>query len=734
MIRRSIRSAGEGPPSSPPSEAGLFARWARFAVRRRGRVLGGWVVAIALLVALSSTLGGEFVNEFTIPDTESQRAVDLLEERFPAQAGDSATLVVQAEAGIADPATRPRVEALLAQVAELPEVAGVVSPFTNPAAISADGTVAYATVQYETTAIAVETESVAELTDLVARSAGEGLRVEVGGQIVAANEEAPQGQSELIGIAAAMVILLVAFGSVVAMGLPIATALLGLLAGFLGISLATRALDISTFTPALAAMIGIGVGIDYALFIVTRYREGLHAGMSVEEAVVRAIDSSGRAVAFAGGVVAIALLGLIAIGIPTFSAMGTATAIVVVFSLLVALTLLPALLGFAGHRIDRWRVPGFHTAGHGGRASVWYRWSRQVQRRPLPYLLLSAGLLLVLTIPVLDLRLGFSDAGNGSTALHSRRAYDLLTAGFGPGFNGPLVVAVEQTGGVDPATLRRLTETLRQTPGVAAVNQPVTNEAGDTAIVAVVPTTSPQDERTPALVKHLRRDVVPPTLEGSGANAYIAGATASLIDTGARFADRLPAFFAVVIGLSFLLLAMAFRSILIPLKAALMNLLSIGATFGVLVAVFQWGWLGIAREGPIESFLPMMLFAILFGLSMDYEMFLLSRIREDYVRTGNTGDAVAHGLSATARVITAAAAIMVAVFLSFGLSAERSTREFGLGLAIAVFIDATIVRLVLVPSTMELLGRWNWWWPSWLDRLVPRLNVEGAPVPAAEAD
>jgi RND superfamily putative drug exporter len=734
VTERSIQSQTKGTYSSSSGD-GLFARWARFAVRRRRRVLGGWVVAIALLVVLSSALGGSFVNDFTVPDTESQRAADLLEQRFPAQAGDNATLVVQADAGIADPAIKTRVEALLAQVAELPEVTGVVSPFENPTAISADGTIAYATIQYDKTAIDVDDANISKLTDLVDRSAGDGLRVEVGGQIVSANEEAPQGQSEMIGIAAAVIILLIAFGSVVAMGLPIATALFGLLAGFLGISLATSVLDISTFTPAFAAMIGIGVGIDYSLFIVTRFREGLHAGLTVEDAVARAIDSSGRAVAFAGTVVAIALLGLFAIGIPALSALGTAAAIVVVFCVLVALTLLPALLGFAGHRIDRWRIPGLHTVGHGGRESVWYRWSRQVQGKPLRYLLASAVLLLALTIPVLDLRLGFSDAGNNPASLHSRRAYDLLATGFGPGFNGPLIVVVEQDGGIAPETLQRLTGAMRQSSGVAKVDQPIINPTGDTAVISVIPTTSPQDAQTPKLVKRLRDDVIPPTLNGTGGNAYVAGATASLIDTGNKFSARLPYFFAIVIGLSFLLLTMAFRSIVIPLKAALMNLLSIGATFGLLVAVFQWGWLGIAKEGPIESFLPMMLFAILFGLSMDYEMFLLSRIREDYVRTGDTGDAVAHGLSATARVIAAAAAIMVAVFLSFGLSAERSTREFGLGLATAVFIDATIVRLVLVPSTMELLGRWNWWWPSWLDRLMPRLNIEGARVSsAAEGD
>jgi RND superfamily putative drug exporter len=459
------------------------------------------------------------------------------------------------------------------------------------------------------------------------------------------------------------------------------------------------------------------------------------SGLSVEDAVVRAVDTAGRAVAFAGVVVAIALLGLFAIGIPFIAALGLAAAIVVVASVAVALTLLPALLGYVGRHIDRWRIPGLHASAHDSKNTFWYRWSLQIQRRPWPYLIASAALLLILTVPILDLRLGFADDGNQSTELHTRRAYDLLVEGFGPGFNGPFILAVEREGGLDASQLQSLADTLRDVPGVAAVSPAITNQTGDTAVISVIPTTSPQDAETPDLVKYLRSAVLPPALNGTGMHVYVGGPTAAFIDVGDKIADRMPIFFAIVIGLSIILLAAVFRSVVIPIKAALMNLLSIGATYGVMVAVFQWGWgkelFGIAQTGPIESFLPMMLFAILFGLSMDYEVFLLSRIREEYLQTGKSGQAVAHGLSVSARVIAAAAAIMVVVFLSFVLGDLRVIKEFGLGLAVAIFVDATVVRLVLVPATMELLGDLNWWFPRWLDRLLPKLNVEGGGATAA---
>lgn len=722
--------------SPAPQPVGALARWARFAVRRRGRVLLGFVGAVIVLGVLAGTVGGDYANSFTIPGAEAQKATDLLEERFPSQAGDSATVVIQTDAGVDDPAIKQKISDLLTQAAAIPEVSAIVSPYDNPAAISADRKIAYATVTYDKPASEVELDNAKAILTLVDDASETGFRVEVGGQIAATAEQAnPFGATELIGVAAAIVILLIAFGSVIAMGLPIATALAGLIAGFLGIALSTAVFDMSDFTPGFAAMIGLGVGIDYALFVVTRFRESLGHGRSVEDAIVHAIDTSGRAVIFAGTVVAIALLGLFAIGIPFIAALGLAAAIVVVFSVIVAITLLPALLGYLGKHIDRWRIPGLHASAHESKNTVWYRWSLQIQRRPWTYLIASAAVLIALALPVVDLQLGFSDDGNLPEELHNRRAYDLLSEGFGPGFNGPFILAIESDSAIDAAQLETLSDTIRQVPGVAAVAPAAINQTGDAAVISVIPTTSPQDERTPDLLNHLRDDVIPQGTAGSDMTVYVGGATAAFVDIGDKINSRMPIFFAIVIGLSILLLAAVFRSVVVPIKAALMNLLSIGATYGVIVAVFQWGWgmdlFGIAKTGPIESFLPMFLFAILFGLSMDYEVFLLSRIREDYLHTRNAGEAVAHGLSVTARVIAAAAAIMVCVFLSFVLGDDRIIKEFGLGLAVAVFVDATVVRLVLVPSTMELLGEWNWWFPRWLDRILPRLNVEGTVTPAA---
>ena len=714
--------------TSTASSDGLLARWARFAVRRRRTVLAGWLVFLVALGGLSATAGGDLADQFTIPGTESQAAVDLLQNRFPAQAGDTAQLVVRAPAGVADPAARARIESLLTEVAALPSVVGVDSPYDNPAAISADGTIAYATIQYEDLAFAIPLADIDRLIALVDAAGGDGLTVEAGGQIVIQGEMEPPSESSALAIAAAIVVLLIAFGSVVAMGLPIVTALAGLMAGFLGIGLAAAVVDIASFTPAVAAMIGLGVGIDYALFIVSRYREALAGGRGVADAVAVAMDTAGRSVAFAGSVVVIALLGLVAIGLPFVTAFAIAASLMVAFSVLVALTLLPALLGFAGTKVDRLRVPGIRVSAN-PESSLGYRISGLIGRAPLAVAVGAAAVLLLLAAPLLDLRLGFPDSGATPERFHSRRAYDLLTAGFGPGFNGPLLVALEGDGALDLARVDTLRAAVAGTAGVAEVAPAVVNAAGDTAVVTIVPTTSPQDARTTDLVETLRRDVVPAALADSGLRAHVGGATAATIDVDDRMASRTPVFIAIVVGLSFLLLTTVFRSPVIAFKAAMMNLLSIGAAYGVVIAVFQWGWgadlLGVEETGPIASFVPMFLFAILFGLSMDYEVFLLSRIREAYLRTGDTRRAVADGLGVTARVITAAAAVMVVVFLSFLLVDDAISKQFGVGLATAVLVDATIVRLLLVPATMELLGAWNWWFPTWLDRLVPRLNIEG---------
>jgi putative drug exporter of the RND superfamily len=718
------------------ASGGVLARWARVAVRRRRLVLAAWLAALALIIGFGVRFGGSFDSSFSIPGTESQAAFDLLTERFPQRAGDSATLVFQADGGVTAPDARPQIESVLAQAAALPGVVEVQSPFGpgGERQIAPDGRIAYAVLQYGEQSNAIPAGHVERLLDLVDESSTPAVTVEAGGQVVQFNEQEPPGTSELIGVVAAVFILLIAFGSVVAMGLPITTAIVGLLTSVMLILISTRFLGLPVFAPQFAAMIGLGVGIDYALLVVTRYRESLGRGNAPEEAVVEAVSTAGRSVLFAGAVVVIALLGMLAIGIPFIGALGIAGAIVVSLAVVVALTLLPALLAFAGRAIDRWSIPWLHADESDSRSGIWYRFSLQIQRRPWLWALSSFAVLLALALPALRINLGFSDAGNGSDVLHSRRAYDLLAQGFGPGFNGPLTVVLDTraAGEGAEATVARAREAVAAAPGVVQVSPPIPSPGGDTALLLVYPATSPQDEATADLIHTLRDGTLPAAVGGSGVRAYVAGPVAAFIDIGDRITERMPVFFGAVIGLSFLLLMVVFRSLLVPLKAAVMNLLSIGAAYGVLVLVFQEGvgagLIGV-KEGPIEVFLPMMLFAILFGLSMDYEVFLISRIREEYLHSRNNADSVAHGLSVTARVITAAAAIMVAVFISFVLGPQRVIKEFGIGLATAIFIDATIVRLILVPATMALLGDANWWLPRWLDRALPHLDLEG-PAPA----
>ncbi|HRA47600.1 MAG TPA: MMPL family transporter, partial [Thermomicrobiales bacterium] len=491
-----------------------------------------------------------------------------------------------------------------------------------------------------------------------------------------------------------------------------------------------RFMDIASFTPTIAAMVGLGVGVDYALFIVTRYRESVHSGMSVNRSVAKSMDTSGRAVMFAGIVVVIAMLGLVAIGLPFITAYAIAASLVISLTIISALTLLPALLALTGKRIDKWGIKRFQVTAADVNDTVGAKLGRRIQKTPWAFAICSAAFLMVLALPVFSVKLGFNDAGANPPSTHTRRAYDLLEKGFGPGFNAPFLIAIEKSGGLDPAMLDTLETQLKATEGVVFVAPPTLNEAGDTAVITIIPAYRLTDSKAADLVDTIRDDILPPLTAGTGANAHVGGITASFIDVVEVMVSRTPYFFLIVVGLSFLLLATVFRSIAIAIKAAVMNLLSIGAAFGVIVAAFQWGWLKPVLGGsdgqPIIAFMPMFLFSILFGLSMDYEVFLLSRIREAWVHGKSTPDAVVEGLGVTARVITAAAAIMIVVFLSFVFIPDPITRQFGVGLATAIFLDATIVRLILVPATMELLGDWNWWFPSWLDRILPRINVEGS--------
>jgi RND superfamily putative drug exporter len=719
-----------------PMSAFLF-RLGRSSARHPFRVLGLWLVAAVAVVALQGAAGGQFDNSSRVPGVESQHAADVLNNRFPSQSGQSARIVLHTDNGRLDDADHAAVVAhARAQLASGHDVAGVTDPFAvQSVAVSADGQTAYLDVTY-----ALDKLSAAQLDDATAvtdAARAGGVDVELTGSLAQLAQETPS--SELIGVGVAIIVLLVAFGSVVAMGLPIATALMGIFVGAAAVGVLSAFMNVPEFSLILCAMIGLGVGIDYALFIVTRHRQHLHDGMSVEDSAGTAVATAGQAVLFAGTTVVIAILGLFLAGLPAISSMGAAVALVVTISMAAAITLLPGLLGLAGTKIDKLSI---HRKKHVAKPvdeTVSGRWAHHVGSHPVRYALVSLGALCAIAIPALSMRIGTPDDGNAPTGTTQRTAYDQLADGFGRGFNGPIQVVVEVPASADRAVVERVHDALQADPGVAAVTAPVFNAAGDTAVLTANPTTAPQDERTDQLVRHLRSDVLPATVSGTEVKVSLTG-QAMVTDLTDRITSRLPIFIAAVVAMSFLLLMVVFRSILVPLKAALMNLLSIAAAYGVLVAVFQWGWgaslIGLHSTMPINPFLPLIMFAILFGLSMDYEVFLLSRVREEYVATGDNHEAVVRGLSSTARVITSAALIMISVFGAFVLGGDPNGKLFGVGLSVAVFLDATLVRMVLVPATMSLLGRANWWLPGWLDRILPHLDLEGAPkqTPSVDAE
>jgi putative drug exporter of the RND superfamily len=712
----------------------MLRRLATFSYRRRRWVVLAWIVAVIGLTIVAGKVGDDFAESFSVKGTDSSKAQDLLQATFPQRAGDSGQLVVEAPGGVDQAVVRARVEDAIARIAKVPHVTGVTSPYDAAGVrqVAPGKRIAYVDIQFAERAQAVP-QATADEIQAIARVGQhvDGATFETGGRMFQASGFG--GSSELIGIVAAILILLIAFGSVLAMGLPIVTAIAGIAGGFAIVALLSNVMVMPEFTTQLAAMIGLGVGIDYALFIVTRYRQGLHDGLGPQRAVELSIDTAGRAVLFAGATVVISLCGLFLMGVDFIRGLGAGAAVTVLVMMLASVTLVPAMLGFTGRNIDRLRIPGLHRRENTTRQNIWFRWSRTVQRRPWTAALCGLAVLLVLALPFLSLRDGFSDTGNNPTSDSTRRAYDLLSRGFGPGFNGPLVVAARTREG--PQSLSELARVLPTVRGVAQASPVIANDSGRAAVIRVIPTTAPQDERTSELIQRLRDHVIPRATHGANTTVYVGGITASGKDVSDTLSSRLPIFIGGVLALSFVLLLLVFRSVIVPLKAVVMNLLSIGAAYGVIVAIFQWGWLaaplGIHGTGPIEPFLPMMLFAIVFGLSMDYEVFLLSRIREEYDRSGDNALAVADGLAATARVITAAAAIMITVFASFVLGDLRVIKLFGLGLASAILIDATIVRIVLVPATMELLGDLNWWFPRWL-RWVPQLHVDASPDLEAE--
>ena len=726
----------------------LLARLGRASYRSRGLVSGAWVALLAVVVALLVTVGGSFDDRFTIPGSESQEALDALDAASPGAGGVGAQVVFVAPPGstVADPPVAAAIQDAVTAAAQSPQVAAVVSPFDS-SAISRDGRTALATVQYAVPREGLEAGSLDALQERVAAAEAAGLEVAVGGNAFGTTGVAI-GATEFIGVAVAVLVLVLTFGSVLAAGMNLLTALIGIGVGMGGLLLASNVVTLSSTAPTLALMIGLAVGIDYALFILSRHRTQLAAGMDPEESAARATGTAGSAVVFAGLTVVIALSGLAVVGIPFLTVMGVGAAATVLVAVLVALTLLPALLGFAGDRLAP--RPGSRAARResadareatGGGGSLGTRWTRLVIRRPLVTVLAVLAGLVVLAIPAPQLQLALPDNSTAAPESPERRAYDLISAGFGPGLNGPLVVLVED---LEPATAERTAGavaaavggTPTATPGEfsggldgVAYAAPSVLPDGTAAVVTVIPESGPQDEATNGLVAELR-ELAPDLEEQTGADLAVTGQTAVAIDVSDRLGDALLPFAVVVVGLALLLLLLVFRSVLVPIKAAAGFLLSVGASFGAVVAVFQWGWfsdlLGVPATGPVISFLPVILMAVLFGLAMDYEVFLVSRMREEYVHGAAPRDAVVTGARHAARVVVAAALIMFSVFASFVTIEDVIVKAIAFGLAVGILVDAFLVRMTLVPAVLALLGRAAWWLPRWLDRLLPDLDVEGA--------
>ena len=760
----------------------MLARLARWCVTHKWiTIFAVWVPILVGVNVAAGAAGSAFSTDFTFPDSESAEVIEQLEPVNAEAAGFPGQIVFRYEGdqGVNNPEVKAAMEGLFAQVNEM-EGVSVTSPYTPEGAgqVSPNGTIAFAQINItdrDQTAILEFSEDVQAIGDEIDI---EGLTIEYGGEIFG---EFELPASELYGLIAAMIILILAFGSVLAMGLPIGTAVVGLATGAGLVTLLSHALSMPDFTVQMVAMIGLGVGIDYALFIVQRFREGLEHGHEVDDAIVEAIDTSGRAVLFAGSAVLISLCGMFLMGMAFMNGLAVGAIAGVLMMMAVSVTLLPAFLAISGRRVNdtsraaliavtvfivgsilgvvtanpapflaallialvvyalsflvkSWRKPIPHRAQKPREQQFWFKWSRLVQHRPWPMLAAGVAILVFLTIPLFSIRLGFGDTGNLPETQTARRAYDMVAEGFGPGIGGWTVITVAGPEASDQAALDAFVAELAATEGVAQSPPPFAQQiTPDLAMIQLYPTTSPQDEETTQLVQRLRNEVIP----ASGLDARVGGNAAGTIDFSDYIAGRLPYLIGAVLILSFILLMAVFRSLLVPLKAVILNLMSIGAAYGVLVAVFQWGWgkqlIGVDKTGPIEAWIPMMMFAIVFGLSMDYEVFLLSRMKEHYDKTRNNAVAVADGLAVTARVITAAALIMVCVFMSFVIGDDRSLKMFGLGLAVAVAVDATVVRMLLVPATMELLGERNWWIPKWLDRILPNIDVEGPHEVAEEA-
>ena len=729
-----------GPRVSRTPRPGLLGRTGRACYRHRWLTLAAWLAGVACLVVLWMQFGAAADNDFTGNDPGQT----ILDQHFRQRSGDTLTLAIRSSAPVTSPAVRDQVTAALTPFRQAPHVTAVTDPYTTRGQVSKDGHIAFASVQFDQTSAHIPGGEVTALMSDARSASGHGVTFELGGDVVDQAETPYGGSSDAIGIGAAAIVLLIAFGSLLAMGLPVLTAVFGIGAGLSVIALLGHVFPAPSFSVIVASMIGLGVGVDYALFVVTRFREYLQAGVAPAEAGERAMRTAGRSVLTAGTTVVIGMLGLLVLRQPLMNGVAVAAAATVAMTVLAALTLLPALLGFTGTRLakpSRFRVPGLRRQPRNLRQDknaphAAERWAGVVSRHPVRAALAATAVIAVLAVPALSMTLNMPDESAQAPGTMGRASYQILAEGFGPGFDAPLIVAAA---GRSPATGgAALERAVARTPGVAHVTPPVVSRDGRAVMLIAYPATGEQDPATNTLVNRLSDQVLPRATAGTGLTAHLTGPNAGNVTFANTISARMPWLIGVVVGLSMLLLLVVFRSIAVAIKAAVMNLLSIGAAYGVLVAVTQWGWghqlFGFPEKIPVTTWVPMFLFVILFGLSMDYEVFLLSRVKEEYDRTGDNTASVARGLARTARVISAAAAIMVVVFLSFVLGADVSVKQIGLGLAVAVLVDATVVRLVLVPALMELLGRANWWLPAWLGRILPRSpEPDVALEPAAAA-
>ncbi|MFC8740728.1 MULTISPECIES: MMPL family transporter [Streptomyces] len=711
-----------------------MAALARWCVQHRLAAVLLWLLAFGGVATAATVAGSAYSNDYGIPDTGSDRAYRLMESRFPDLGGDSDTIVWHTTTGtVRAPDVEQAMTRTLDRVADLPGVAAVTNPYHDPDSplVSENADTAYATVTFDAASQDIDPAQARAVVDTAEAAETDGLQVELGGSAIALTESGGSHLAEAVGVAVAAVVLFLAFGTVAAALLPIATALVSVGTAYAGITLLGHAMTVADFAPMLGTLIGLGVGIDYALFIVTRHRRGLKRGLSVTDAAAEAVATTGRAVVFAGATVCIALLGMLILRLSFLNGVAVAASLTVILTVAASVTLLPALLSYIGPRALN-RRERRRLAEHGPEPEVptglAARWSAFVERRPKLLGALALVVITVLALPTLGLRLGTSDQGNDPGGTTTRQAYDLLADGFGPGVNGPLTLVTEVRGAEDRLALDNLDATLRTTEGVSSVTPVMYNSGGDAAHLTVVPESAPQSQQTSDLVERLRSEVLPRAEAGTALDVHVGGVTAGYDDFADVIVGKLPLFVGVVIGLGCLLLLLAFRSVGIPLKAAAMNVAAVAAAFGVVVAIFQWGWgselLGLGSAGPIEPFLPVIMVSVLFGLSMDYQVFLVSRMYEEWLETGDNRRAVRVGLAETGRVINSAAVIMISVFLAFVLSGDRVIAMFGIALAAAVALDAFVLRTLLVPALMHLLGRANWWLPRRLDALLPRISIE----------